>query len=117
LHERKKDSATVDRKSLHGIRKGSAEVESGSMMTMMIWMEFPQRKKAIILDRSDLQTPLERRHSARLIRVLSFDPTREITQHDLATLKLMGAHLSTKMAQFAPNWRCSAAGNKSSRIR
>ncbi|MBI2810554.1 MAG: hypothetical protein HYX67_06990 [Candidatus Melainabacteria bacterium] len=50
-----------------------------------------------------LQTPLGNAGTVRgLIRVLSFDPTREITQQDLATLKLMGEHLSTKMSQFAP---------------
>ncbi|RTL42511.1 MAG: diguanylate cyclase [Candidatus Melainabacteria bacterium] len=51
-----------------------------------------------------LQTPHGNAGTVRgLIRVLSFDPTREITQQDLATLKLMGEHLSTKMSQFAPN--------------
>jgi diguanylate cyclase (GGDEF)-like protein/putative nucleotidyltransferase with HDIG domain len=50
-----------------------------------------------------LQTPHGNAGTVRgLIRVLSFDPTREITQQDLATLKLMGEHLSTKMSQFAP---------------
>ncbi len=49
-----------------------------------------------------LQTALGNTGSVRgLIRVLSFDPTREITQQDLATLKLMGEHLCTKMSQFS----------------
>lgn len=36
-----------------------------------------------------------------LIRVLSFDATREITPQDLATLKLMGEHLCSRMPQFS----------------
>lgn len=57
-----------------------------------------------------LQTPLGNAGTVRgLIRVLSFDPTREITQQDLATLKLMGEHLSTKMSQFGPTGEAQPA--------
>lgn len=57
-----------------------------------------------------LQTPHGNAGTVRgLIRVLSFDPTREITQQDLATLKLMGEHLSTKMSQFAPSGEAQPA--------
>jgi diguanylate cyclase (GGDEF)-like protein/putative nucleotidyltransferase with HDIG domain len=39
-------------------------------------------------------------HTKGLIRVLSFDASREINEQDLSTLKLMGEHLSGRMPQF-----------------
>ncbi len=35
-----------------------------------------------------------------LVRVVSFDPTRRISKHDLSTLKLTGEHLSSKLLQY-----------------
>jgi len=66
----------VDRQSLHGIRKGPAEVESGLDDDDDDLDGIPPEKEGYPYSIVPiLQTPSERRHSARLIRVLSFDPT------------------------------------------